>query len=380
VSAGVSVAAKNVRMRLGKRKAVQPFELSVDSVHVPAGEVLAVLGPSGAGKSTLLEVLGLLREPDQGEVFYDDRRADPASREDHLLSAAVFQRPWLFKGPVSDNVAYGLSVRNVPRKERDRIVAEELARVGLTGREKDSALRLSGGEAQRVSLARALAVRPSILLLDEPLASLDALLKRQLAHEFVSILRDTGVTVVWVTHDQDEAQLVADRIAVMDKGRVVACGTAEEVLGLPKDEWLANFLGVPLAQEGVVREASEGLSAIEVGPNMIWAAGEADPGTRVRMSVRPEDVLLFEPGAELPETTARNQLNAEVTCVEPRGATFRVEVEASGMRLASSVSRISVRELGLVPGARVLAVFKATAVRWAGISAGGGDEATPGCA
>ncbi len=337
-------------MRVGKRKAAKPFELAVDDVHVPAGEVLAVLGPSGAGKSTLLEVLGLLRAPDEGEVLYDGKRADPESRADHLRSAAVFQRPWLFKGPVFDNVAYGLSVRNVPRKQRDRIVVEELARVGLTGREKDSALRLSGGEAQRVSLARALAVRPSILLLDEPLASLDALLKRQLAHEFVSILRDTGVTVVWVTHDQDEAQLVADRIAVMDKGRVVACGTAEEVLGLPRDQWLANFLGVPLAQQGRVREASEGLSAVEVAGNVVWAAGEADPGTEVLIAVRPEDVLLFEPHAELPLTTARNQINAEVTSVEPRGGTFRVEVDAGGILLASSVSRAALRELKLAPG------------------------------
>ncbi len=378
MSAGVSITAKNIRMRVGKRKAATPFQLSVDSISVPAGEVLAVLGPSGAGKSTLLEVLGLLRTPDQGEVFYDGKRADPTSRADHLRSAAVFQRPWLFKGPVFDNVAYGLSVRNVPHKERDRIVAEELARVGLTGREKDSALRLSGGEAQRVSLARALAVRPSILLLDEPLASLDALLKRQLAHEFVSILRETGVTVVWVTHDQDEAQLVADRIAVMDKGKVVASGTADEVLGLPRDEWLARFLGVPLAQTGVVRESSEGLCAIDVAGNTVWAAGEADSGTAVSLSVRPEDVVLFEPGAELPLTTARNQLEAEVTCVEPRGGTFRIEVNASGMLLASSVSRASVRELELAPGARVLAVFKATAVRWGGISADDGGDATPG--
>ena len=221
--------------------------------------------------------------------------------------------------------------------------------MGLTGREGDSALRLSGGEAQRVSLARALAVRPSILLLDEPLASLDALLKRQLAHEFVSILRETGVTVVWVTHDQDEAQLVADRIAVMDKGRVVACGTADEVLGRPTDEWLATFLGVPLAQQGVVRETSEGLSAIEVTGNTVWAAGEADAGTEVTLSVRPEDVLLFEPDAELPLTTARNQLDAEVTCVEPRGGTFRIEVNASGMLLASSVSRASVASSSLPP-------------------------------
>jgi molybdopterin-binding protein len=377
---GVSVAAKGVRLRVGKRNAARQFQLVVDSVRVPAGEVLALLGPSGAGKSTLLEVFGLLRRPDEGQVLYDGRPADPDSRADHLLSAAVFQRPWLFKGPVADNVAYGLSVRGVPKAERDRIVAKELARVGLSGRERDSALRLSGGEAQRVSLARALAVRPSILLLDEPLASLDALLKRQLAHEFVSILRDTGVTVVWVTHDQDEAQLVADRIAVMDKGRLVACGSADEVLGLPKDEWLSAFVGVPMAQDGVVSLAVDGLVAIITGENTVWASGEADPGTEVRVSVRPEDVLLFERDAELPATTARNQMNAEVTCVEPRGSTFLVELDASGTRLASAVSRAAIRELGLAPGVRVLAVFKASAVRWASVTDEDDPGSAPGCA
>ncbi len=358
--ASVALAGEGLRRRFGRGG----FELSVDRIEVPAGETLALLGPSGSGKTTLLEVLGLLHRPDEGQVLLDGKPVSMRERAARLQMAAVFQRPHLFKGSVAQNVAYGLVARGVPRSEHRARVSDALLRVGLAGFEDRSAVVLSGGEAQRVSLARALVLEPRVLLLDEPLASLDRLLKRQLTRDFATILAEAGVTVVYVTHDQDEALVVAQRIAVMNKGRIVACGPADEVMGLAVDEWSAGFLGVEPATQGIVKSVDEGLVTVASGGLDLFASGNPSVGAELYVAVHPEDVLLFEPDMDLPLTTARNRLVVTVTSVEPRGATFYATLDAGGVNLAASVSRAAASELGVVPGARLLAVFKATAVRW----------------
>ena len=235
------------------------FALDVPSVEVPAGSVLAILGPSGSGKTTLLDLLGLLEKPTTGEILLDGREVTTRDRDARMQIAAVFQRPYLFKGTVGGNVGYGLVARGVARSTHPAKIASALERVGLGGYEKRSALALSGGEAQRVALARALVVEPRVLLVDEPLASLDPLLKARLTHDFASIIREAGVTVLYVTHDQDEAFVVADRVAIMNGGRIVACGPAEETMSLPADEWTAAFLGVEEPVVGIVGCSSDGL-------------------------------------------------------------------------------------------------------------------------
>jgi len=212
-------------------------------------------------------------------------------------------------------------------------------------------------------------LEPKVLLLDEPLASLDALLKRRLAEEFARIVRDTDATVVWVTHDQDEALMVADWVAIVNEGRVVACGDADTVMGLPADEWTAAFLGVQEPQTGRVVASGDGLIEIVCAGARVVAAGDAPLGSDVQFAVRPEDVLLFEAGAQLPLTTARNQMPATVTSLAGRGSANHAGLDAGGMSLAASVSRAATSDLHLVPGVRVLAVFKATAVRWRLVSA-----------
>lgn len=346
------------------------FTLDVEHVAAPAGTTLALLGPSGSGKTTLLHLLGLLERPDSGRVLLGGREVTTRDRESRLQMAAVFQRPYLIKGDVAENVAYGLAVRGVPRADRVPRVSEALSRVGLAGYETRSASTLSGGEAQRVSLARALVLEPRVLLLDEPLASLDPLLKRRLAQDFARILRESGATVVWVTHDHDEALVVADRVAVMNAGRIMAAGPTDEVMGLPADTWTASFLGVEAPQSGSVVASNDGLIEIACGEERVVVTGEAPVGSVVEFAVRPEDVILFEHGAELPLTTARNQLPVRVATAEARGTTSHVVLEGHGIRFAAAVSRSSAADLGLEPGMPVLAVFKATAVRWR-TSAGG---------
>jgi tungstate transport system ATP-binding protein len=360
VSGALSLAAT------GLRKAYRRggFTLEVDSIEAPAGCTLALLGPSGSGKTTLLHLLGLLERPDAGRIVLGDRVVEHGDREARLAMAAVFQRPYLFKGTVAANAAYGLAMRGVPRRRRRALVATALQRVGLEGLEERGAHQLSGGEAQRVSLARALVLEPKVLLLDEPLASLDALLKRRLAEEFSGIVRASDATVIWVTHDQDEALMVADRVAIVNQGRVVADGPADAIMGLPADDWTAAFLGVEPPQRGRVIASSDGLVSIEAAGVRVEAVGDAAPGADVTFSVRPEDIVLFESSAELPMTSARNRLRAIVVSCRSRGAANHVVLDAHGLRLAASVSRASSAELRIAQGAELLVVFKATAVRW----------------
>lgn len=341
-----------------------PFALEVDRIEAAAGRTLALLGPSGSGKTTLLHVMGLLERPDRGRVLLGGQEVRHGDRAAQLRMAAVMQRPYLFKGSVRANVEYGLVARGVARSEREPRVQEALGLVGLAGYADRGAFQLSGGEAQRVSLARALVLEPSVLLLDEPLASLDVLLKRRLAEDFARIVHDSNATVVWVTHDQDEALMVADHVTIMNGGRVVTSGSADAVMGLPADGWTAAFLGVEPPHQGSVVSSADGLVRIASSGQLIEAAGVGVPGDQVIFAIRPEDLILFEEGVELPLTTARNRLQATVASCRSRGAVNHIVLDVGGLTLAAAVSRAATVDLGLGPGQPVQAVFKASAVRW----------------
>lgn len=358
MNGGLAVRVEGVRRAYHGRTV-----LDIRALDLPAGATTAVLGPSGSGKSTLLGIAGLLERPDGGTVTYDGEVVTSRDAAARRRTAAVFQRPFLFKGTIAENVAYGLRLRRVAAAERAHLAAEILERVGLGGWGERSALTLSGGEAQRVALARALVLQPRLLLLDEPLASLDPVLKQRLAREFADTFADAPMTVMWVTHDQDEALTVSDRVVVLNEGRVMSAGHADEVMGIAADEWSARFLGTEPAVRGLVAACEEGLMSVEVGGAGVFAAGEFPVRTEVLIGVRPEDVLLFEADAVLPLGSARNRIRMRVTGVEPRGTFVRVTLEAGWLRLASSVSRASADALALGEGVEVLAVFKATAVR-----------------
>jgi len=365
MTTGMSLEARAVRhaFRSG-------FSLDVGALSIPAGTTLALLGPSGSGKSTLLSILGLLERPDAGTILLDGAAVTAKDRVARLAMAAVFQRPYLIKGTVSANVEYGLKMRRVPAEERASRVEAALARVGLTGMGDRAAATLSGGEAHRVALARALVLTPRILLLDEPLASLDALLKRRLTGEFAEILRAEGITVVWVTHDHNEALVVADRVAIMNDGRIVADGPTASVMTVPTDEWTAKFLGVESPLQGRVVRSTDGVLTVRAGSVEIAAMGDVPVDSEVLLSIAPEDVVLLAADEEPMITSARNRLDAVVESVDPRGATLRVTLELGGARIASTVSRTSFTEMGLEEGSRVGVLFKATAVhvRQAGVA------------
>ncbi len=250
---------REVTVRFDGTPVVDRVDLSL-----PAGEVLAVLGPSGSGKSTLLRAVAGLEALDAGAVSFDgvDLAAVPTHRRGFAL---MFQDGQLFAHQsVAGNVGYALRLRRTPRREVARRVAELLELVGLPGLGARRTTSLSGGERQRVALARALAVEPRLLLLDEPLSALDRGLRERLAHDLRSILLAAGTTALLVTHDQEEAFAVADRMALMRAGRVVAAGTVDEVWRSPVDAEAARFLGYATVLAG---------SAARV---VLEAAGEGD--------------------------------------------------------------------------------------------------------
>ena len=218
--------------------------LRVPELDVREGEVLAVLGANGAGKSTLLQALALLERPTEGSVLFDGLPVLGRELSLRRRMAMVFQEPMLLDRSVEANVALGLSLRGVGRKGRAAKVAQWLDRLGIGALAKRSGRTLSGGEAQRTSLARAFVLEPDVLFLDEPFSSLDQPTRESLLTELVRILDETMVTTVLVTHDRREAIQLAHRIGVMAEGRLLQLGTPSELLNAPANETVASYLGV----------------------------------------------------------------------------------------------------------------------------------------
>lgn len=214
------------------------------SLTIANGEIVCLLGPSGSGKTTLLRIIAGLEPPDGGTIFFDEQnmRDVPAHQRNFGM---MFQDLALFPHQnVFENVAFGLRMQNAPRDEINTRVIETLELVGLTGFEKRNVNNLSGGEQQRVALARSLAPRPRLLMFDEPLGALDRILREQLVADVRAILKRIGMTALYVTHDQDEAFAIADRIAIIHTGRIVQIGAPEEIYRAPANAFVARFLGL----------------------------------------------------------------------------------------------------------------------------------------
>ena len=264
------------------------------SLDVMPGEFFSLLGPSGCGKTTTLRMIGGFELPTGGRIVLRDRDVtmDPPDKRPVNM---VFQHYALFPHlDVGENIAFGLRRHKVDKREIGRRVGEALALVHLDGYERRKPSQLSGGQQQRVALARALVNRPNVLLLDEPLGALDLKLRRQLQIELKRIQTEVGITFVYVTHDQEEALTMSDRIAVMHAGRVEQLGTPEELYERPATRFVADFIGTTNLLRGTV-EADGGIR-LDSGERA-WAAHDGLPaGTAVELSIRPEAITLATPG------------------------------------------------------------------------------------
>jgi spermidine/putrescine ABC transporter ATP-binding subunit len=262
------------------------------SLRVRQGEFMSLLGPSGCGKTTSLRLIAGFEQPDEGEILIggsDAVGSPPYKREVNT----VFQNYALFPHmSVLDNVAYGLKQRKVGKPERHAKAREALELVQLTGREKQRPVTLSGGQQQRVALARALVMNPRVLLLDEPLGALDLKLRKEMQIELKRIQSQVGITFVYVTHDQEEALSMSDRVAVMSNGVIEQLDDPRVIYDRPLTPFVADFIGDMNFLTGPVAEAADGGFAIAAGPGLVVRGrGEAARGSRVRVGIRPERMV-----------------------------------------------------------------------------------------
>jgi tungstate transport system ATP-binding protein len=336
--------------------------LDIPALDIFPGQVLALIGPNGAGKSTLLLTLACLLKPSRGRFSFNGREID-AGRGDvdyRRRVAMVFQEPLLFDATVFDNVAAGLRIRGVGRAEIGRAVPGYLELFGIAPLAMRSARKISGGEAQRTSLARAFVTEPEIVFLDEPFSSLDPPTREALLGDLERIIRETRTTAVASTHDQTEALRLADRMAVMNEGKIVQIGPVAEVINRPADGFVASFVGVETVLPGCVLRSSDGVFTAAVEGGEIQAVGHLRPRERVLCCIRPEHVTLST-NTPFPESSARNVFSGTIRKITPLGLFHRVRVDC-GFDLVVYVTRQSIEELSLEEGKTVIASFKATAV------------------
>ncbi|KDF01379.1 spermidine/putrescine ABC transporter ATP-binding protein [Mycolicibacterium aromaticivorans JS19b1 = JCM 16368] len=329
------IELRGVRKVFGEVTAVEGADLTVAD-----GELFAILGPSGSGKTTVLRMIAGFEQPTAGTVHLggtDVTALPPAKRDTNT----VFQDYALFPHmTVAQNVEYGLKVKGVPKAERRERTAAALDMVRLSGHAARKPAQLSGGQQQRVALARALVGRPKVLLLDEPLGALDLKLREQMQVELKAIQREVGITFVIVTHDQDEALTLCDRLAVFNEGRIEQVGAAREVYENPANRFVADFVGTSNVVDGATAEALVGR-----------------PGT---VAIRPERIAVLAPEETVP--AGMRSVTAQIAEVVYAGPITWVAVDASGVGLTATLLSAEA-STDLTHGATVVLAWPDSAVR-----------------
>jgi ABC-type Fe3+/spermidine/putrescine transport system ATPase subunit len=291
--------------RLTIRNLVKKFDdvAAVDHIdlEVEQGEFVTLLGPSGCGKTTTLRTIAGFYQPDEGEILFNDKRMNdiPSAKRN---TAMCFQSYALFPHmDVWDNIAFGLKMRRIPMEEQKKRVGEALDMLSLTGMDKRRPGQLSGGQQQRVALARAIVTQPDVLLFDEPLSNLDAKLRVQVRVEILEMQRRLGITSIYVTHDQDEALAISDRIVVMNKGKIEQIGDPQTIYLRPRTSFVAGFIGLANIFEAKVKARDGTRLTLEAPFGMVRVAAEnthVAVGSVVRFSFRPENLVPYSEGAE----------------------------------------------------------------------------------
>jgi len=347
-----------------QKRFVRSATIDIDFVQSTTGfSVTALIGPSGCGKTTMLRCLAGLTRPDQGTIQFRGRTWFDSTTKTELSPQQrdigfLFQDYALFPHlTVEENIGFGL--RHLTDAERRSRVTEILKQFDLKGLERRLPRQLSGGQQQRVALGRVLVRKPKLLLLDEPLSALDALLREQLRGELRQILADFGTPVILITHDRVEAISLADRVAVMSAGRIEQIGTIQEVFTRPSNASLARLVGVETVAPGEIVDTREGLATVSVGSASVLAVAPSTQTRLVHVCIKGEDVSLCR---ELTgPTTVRNQLPAIIKSLTPEGPLVRVVLDC-GFELTSLITRPASDDLQLHVGKCVTAMIKAPAI------------------
>jgi molybdopterin-binding protein len=365
------LSLRHVRVRRGGAEIV-----NLPHLDVLEGEVLVIIGPNGAGKSILLETLALLQRPSDGQVLFEGGAVDGRELALRRRMAVVFQDPLLLRRSVTDNVAMGLRLRGAARSVRRERVAHWMRRFGIAHLERRSASTLSGGEAQRTSLARAFALEPEVLLLDEPFSALDQPTREELLDDLSAALRETGVTTVFVTHDRDEAMRLGGRLVVLMNGQIRQLGPMAEVFGSPVDAEVAAFVGVETMVPAKVLSFEGGLAQLEAAGHPVEVVASSAPPGDVLLCLRPEEVVLHLPTDSAAPTSARNRLRGTVKRILLAAGQARLTVDC-GFPLVVMITKRSLEDLGLEVESEVVASFKATAAHLIPRAGRGGPAAEP---
>jgi len=359
------IEAIDLHQRFGTREVLKGVSLAVER-----GEILAIIGPAGSGKTTLLRLIDQLDTPASGKVMFDGQEVTPRLRTAvRRRISMVLQKPVVFDASVYDNVAYPLRVRRSDRKAIPEKVNAMLKTVGLDGYQKRKARTLSGGETQKVALARALITDPQALLLDEPTANLDPVSLNTIEELILRFNRDNDMAIVVATHEMAQGQRLAHRIGVMMEGELIQVGKPADIFYAPSDLRVARFVGVENILRGCIASNEGGLARIETNGHMLEAVTDHRFGEEVHVFIRPEEVIISQ---QAPSSSARNAFSGEVRLMALSGPLARLEIDC-GLTLVALITKRSAEELGIKVGQRIHAFFKASAVHV--ISRSGSDQA-----
>lgn len=329
----VIIDLKHISVKLGDNQVLDDL-----SLYIRDREFITLLGPSGCGKTTILRVIAGFLEPDEGDVIFEDKKINGVPPHKRQVNT-IFQRYALFPHlNVYENVAFGLRIKKAPESEIEKTVSKMLSIVNLSGFEKRNINSLSGGQQQRVAIARALAVKPRVLLLDEPLGALDLKLRREMQVELKKIQQQMGITFIYVTHDQEEALTMSDTVVVLNQGYIQQIGTPVDIYNEPTNAFVADFIGESNIIDGVmirdrlVRILDAEFACVDEG------FGENMP---VDVVIRPEDVVLTPP--------SQGELKGVVTDIIFKGVHYEMHVMVNGYEwlVHSTVSTPIGAEVGL---------------------------------
>ena len=347
---------KNLKVRRGSE-----FDLTIDRLEILEGEVLAIVGPNGAGKSTLLLTLSKLLKPDSGSMYFKGQPIEEIPDLTYRRQIAlVLQEPLLQDNSVFNNIAAGLRFQGFSKSTQNQRVDEWLIRLNLSHLKDRPSSQLSGGQAQRVSLARAMVLEPTLLLMDEPFSALDTPSRITFMQEIRTLLSDTATTTLFITHDQEQALAIGDRVAVLLDGKISQIGSPQYVFSSPVDTAVAGFLGVENVLPGYVVESKDGKMSIDVKGNQLEAIGNLSSGKKVLFCLRPEDITLWKTD-DMPRSSARNFVAGKVNSIAFQGPLLQINLDC-GFPLVALITRASAQELDIESGMQVSATFKASAV------------------
>ncbi len=337
---------KNIKKSFTEDEAV----LKEISLSIGKGEFITLLGSSGRGKTTTLRIIAGLETPDSGQVFLEGKDVTSLPPEARDVNT-VFQNYALFPHmTVADNIGYGLKLKKTPKAEIKKRVSEMLDLVQLPGYEKRKPSELSGGQRQRVAIARSLVNNPKVLLLDEPLGALDLQLRRAMQLELKKLQKKLGITFIYITHDQEEAINMSDRIAVMNHGTFEQIGTPDEIYNHPKTSYVATFVGNANILKGTAQESEGGILKVSLANGKVSVVAEGHkitPGTQVTLAVRSENLIFDE--------NCQSGLNAEVVEKSFAGGLLRVVLKLSdGTEVVANRHGI---DAGVQPGQKVTCHF-----------------------